>query len=62
METYKAVVVLYVAEFVAENKDDADRIVNEYLDALGDVAPMSLTWPEVNYEIQACDTPHTPLS
>ena len=62
METYKAVVVLYVAEFDAENKEDADRIVNEYLDVLGDVAPMNLTWPEVNYEIQECGTHHIALA
>jgi len=52
MRTYKAVIKLYVAEFSAEHKSEAELIVNEYLSVLGDVAPMNLTWPEVDYEVE----------
>lgn len=51
MNTYTAEIVLYIAEFSAESNEEADRTINEYLDTLGDIAPMNLTWPEVNYTI-----------
>ena len=52
MSTYTAEIVLYISDFSAESKDDAERVINEYLDTLGSVAPMNLTWPEVNYEVR----------
>lgn len=49
--TYTAELVLCISEFSAENKEDAERILNEYIDTLGDIAPMNLTWPELDYTI-----------
>lgn len=51
MNTYTADLVLYISEFSAESKEDAERVLNEYIDTLADIAPMNLTWPELNYTI-----------
>jgi len=51
MRSYKAVIKLYVDGFTAEHQSEADLIINEYITVLGDVAPMNLTWSEVDYDI-----------
>jgi len=51
MRRYKAVIQLYVDEFTAEHQSEANLIINEYITVLGDVAPMNLTWSEVDYDI-----------
>lgn len=51
MKRYKAVIQLYVDGFTAEHQSEADLIINEYITVLGDVAPMNITWSEVDYNI-----------
>lgn len=55
MKNYKAVIHLYVDGFTAQHQNEADLIINEYLTTLGDVAPMNLTWSEVDYDITDTD-------
>lgn len=55
MRNYKAVIYLYVDGFTAQHQSEADLIINEYLTTLGDVAPMNLTWSEVDYDITDTD-------
>lgn len=52
MKTYYADIVLHISDFDAESKDDADMIVDKYIDILAKISePFRLAWPEVDYTV-----------
>ena len=51
MKAYTVVIELFVDYFEAESPFDAERVVNEYLDTLAEVAPANLSWPSCDFHI-----------
>lgn len=54
MAKYKATITLFVGDYEAEDRDDANREVSEYIAHLvrlleGD--PGKLNWPEVDWQV-----------
>lgn len=51
MKAYSTVIELHIDYFEAESPDDAERIVNEYIDVLAEIAPDTLHWPSCDWHI-----------
>lgn len=51
MKAYSTTIELHVDYFEAENEIDAERIVNEYIDVLAEIAPATLTWPSCDWQL-----------
>ena len=51
MKAYSTVIELHVDYFEAQSPWDAERIINEYIDVLAEVAPATLHWPSCDWKI-----------
>jgi hypothetical protein len=49
MKYFTTNITLFVDPFLAENEHDAERIINEYIDVIAEIAPASLTWPSCDW-------------
>lgn len=49
MKRYTTEITLFIDPFYAEWGPDADRIINEYLDVIAEIAPASLTWSSCDW-------------
>jgi hypothetical protein len=50
MKYFTTNITLFVDPFYAENAIDAERIINEYIDVVADIAPASLTWSSCDWD------------
>lgn len=51
MANYTASIILYVDEFTADDYDNAQSIIDDYVDLLAETAG-KLTWSSVDFQIE----------
>jgi len=49
---YSATIKLFIDDFEAESREDADNKINDYLNSLSETNDTSLTWGGCDWEIE----------